>query len=147
MDKKKVLLVEDNKDDILLVQRTFEKTKLSEKFELIVTQDGTEALSYLHNNGSGLSSQMEKPSLILLLDLNLPRMNGFEILQHIRNNETTKFIPVIIFTSSKEDQDITKSYRLGANSFVRKPIDSKTFTSVIQQIVQYWTDVNEIPGK
>jgi len=74
-------------------------------------------------------------------------MNGFEILQRIRSNDTTKLIPVIVFTSSKEDQDITKSYLLGANSYVRKPIDSGKFTAVLQQIVSYWGDVNEVPVK
>jgi two-component system response regulator len=147
MDKKKILLIEDNKDDILLIQRAFHKIKLSEKFELISAQDGNRALSYLHDIDNASVSQQGKLPMILLLDLNLPRLNGFEILQRIRSNEKTKLIPVIVFTSSKEDQDITKSYLLGANSYVRKPIDSGKFTSILQQIVTYWGDVNEIPVK
>jgi two-component system response regulator len=147
MGKKKILLVEDNKDDILLIQRAFHKTKLVEKFELIIAEDGNQALSYLNDTDVSSVSQQGKIPMILLLDLNLPRINGFEVLQHIRSNEKTKLIPVIIFTSSKEDQDITKAYILGANSYVRKPIDSGKFTSVLQQIVTYWGDVNELPVK
>ncbi|MCU0851578.1 MAG: response regulator [Candidatus Thermoplasmatota archaeon] len=147
MDKKKILLVEDSKDDILLIQRAFNKTKLAEKFELIIAQDGNQALSYLHDLGISSISQQSKIPMILLLDLNLPKMNGFEILQRIRSNDKTKLIPVIVFTSSKEDQDITKSYLLGANSYVRKPIDSDKFTAVLQQIVSYWGDINELPVK
>ncbi len=145
MEKKKILLVEDSKDDILLIQRAFNKTKLAEKFELIVAQDGNQALTYLHDTDMSLVSQQGKIPMILLLDLNLPKMNGFEILQRIRSNDKTKLIPVIVFTSSKENQDITRSYILGANSYVRKPIDSGKFTSILQQIVSYWGDVNEIP--
>jgi two-component system response regulator len=147
MEKKKILLVEDNKDDILLIQRAFYKTKLAEKFELIIAEDGNQALSYFHNTDFSSVSQQGKIPMILLLDLNLPRINGFEVLQRIRSNEKTKLIPVIVFTSSKEDQDITKAYILGANSYVRKPIDSGKFTSVLQQIVTYWGDVNELPVK
>jgi CheY-like chemotaxis protein len=147
MGKKKILLVEDNKDDILLIQRAFYKTKLAEKFELIIAEDANQALSYLYDTDISSVSQQGKIPMILLLDLNLPRINGFEVLQRIRSNDKTKLIPVIVFTSSKEDQDITKAYVLGANSYVRKPIDSGKFTSVLQQIVTYWGDVNELPAK
>ena len=147
MEKRKILLVEDSKDDILLIQRAFNKTKLAEKFELIVAQDGNQAFSYLHDIDISSISQQGKIPMILLLDLNLPKMNGFEILQHIRSNEKTKLIPVIVFSSSKENQDITKSYLLGANSYVRKPIDSGKFTLILQQIVSYWGEVNELPVK
>ena len=147
MEKKKILLIEDSRDDILLIQRAFNKTKLTERFELIVAQDGNQALSYLYDTDISLVTQQAKIPMILLLDLNLPKMNGFEILQRIRSNDKIKLIPVIVFSSSKEDQDITKSYLLGANSYVRKPIDSGKFTSVLQQIVSYWGDVNELPVK
>jgi len=147
MEKKKILLVEDSRDDILLIQRAFNKTKLTEKFDLIVAQDGNQALSYLHDTDIPSVTQHGKIPMILLLDLNLPKMNGFEILQRIRSDEKTKLIPVIVFTSSKEDQDITRSYLLGANSYVRKPIDSGKFTLILQQIISYWGDVNELPVK
>ncbi len=148
MEKKKILLVEDNTDDILLVRRAFSKTKLSDKYDLIITQDGYETIRYLENDGnSQKTATNHAPIAFLLLDLNLPRMNGFEILERIRSNEKCKLIPVIIFTSSKEEQDITKSYISGANGYVRKPIDSGKFTSVLQDIVTYWGDVNEIPMK
>jgi len=147
MDKKKILLVEDNKDDILLIQRAFSKTKLSDKFELIIAQDGNQALSYLYDTKNASVFQHGNLPMILLLDLNLPKINGFEVLQRIRSNEKTKLIPVVIFTSSKEDKDIIKSYILGANSYVRKPIDSEKFANILQQIINYWGDVNEIPTK
>ncbi len=140
MDKKKILLVEDNRDDILLIERVFHKSKLSEKFDLIVAQDGNQAASYLKN-----LKQKDILPMILLLDLKLPRVDGFEVLQLIRKNEKTQLIPVIVFTSSKEEKDITKAYLLGANSYVRKPIDSEKFISVLQQIISYWGDINEIP--
>jgi two-component system, response regulator len=142
MDKKKILLVEDNRDDILLIERVFHKSKLSEKFDLIVAQDGNQAASYLKN-----LKQKDILPMILLLDLKLPRVDGFEVLQLIRKNEKTQLIPVIVFTSSKEEKDITKAYLLGANSYVRKPIDSEKFISVLQQIISYWGDINEIPMK
>jgi len=141
MDKKVILLVEDNKDDILLIQRAFNKSKLSEKFELFVAQDGNQAISYLKNT---TTSQNYILPIILLLDLKLPRVDGFEVLQHVRDNKKTNLIPVIVFTSSREEKDIAKAYTLGANSYVRKPIDSEKFMSVLQQIVTYWGDVNEI---
>ena len=144
MEKKKILLIEDSKDDIILIKRAFLKTKLSDKYELIIAEDGIQALSYLYDNDT-LISQKDKLPMILLLDLNLPKINGFEVLQRIRNNKKTKLIPVIIFTSSKEEQDIIKSYTLGANSYIRKPIDSEKFASVLQQIVTYWGDINEMP--
>ena len=147
MEKKKILLVEDSKDDILLIKRAFLKTGLSDKFELIIAQDGNQALSYLFDSKNVSIFQQGKLPMILLLDLNIPKINGFEVLQRIRSNEKTKLIPVVVFTSSKEDKDITKSYTLGANSYVRKPIDSEKFTSILQQIVQYWSDVNELPTK
>lgn len=142
MEKRIILLVEDNKDDILLIQRAFTKSKLSEKFELIVAQDGNQALEYLKNT---TTSRKNILPMILLLDLKLPRVDGFEVLQNIRDNKNTNLIPVIVFTSSKEEKDIAKAYTLGANSYVRKPIDSEKFMSVLQQIVTYWGDVNEIP--
>jgi len=144
MEKKKILLIEDSKDDIILIKRAFLKTKLSDKYEMIIAEDGNQALSYLYDNDT-LISQKDKLPMILLLDLNLPKINGFEVLQRIRNNKKTKLIPVIIFTSSKEEQDIIKSYTLGANSYIRKPIDSEKFASVLQQIVTYWGDINEMP--
>ncbi len=143
MEKKKILLVEDNKDDILLIQRAFNKSKLTDKFELIIAEDGNQALGYLKNVNI---TQNDGLPMIILLDLNLPRVNGFEVLQHVRNNKKTKLLPVIIFTSSKEDKDITNAYVLGANSYVRKPIDSEKFMAVLQQIANYWGDINEIPA-
>jgi two-component system response regulator len=145
MDKKKILLVEDSKDDILLIQRAFFKTKLSDKYELIIAEDGNQALSYFFNGKKVTNFKQDNLPIILLLDLNLPKIDGFEVLQQIRNNEKTKLIPVIVFTSSKEDQDIKKSYDLGANSYVRKPIDSGKFMSTLQNIVTYWGDINELP--
>ena len=145
MEKKKILLVEDNSDDILLIQRAFSKTKLADKYELIVAKDGNQALDYLYDKKYFSVFQDGHAPMMLLLDLNLPKINGFEVLQRVRCDEKTKLIPVVVFTSSKEDTDIKKSYILGANSYVRKPIDSIQFTFTLQQIITYWGQLNEIP--
>jgi CheY-like chemotaxis protein len=132
-----ILLVEDNPDDIKLTQRAFNKCNIFlNSYSLKVAKDGVEAVENL--NTSSLPR-------FFLLDLNLPRMNGFELLKYIRSNESTKLIPVIILTSSTEEQDVKRAYLLGANSFIRKPIDFKKFHEVMQQIGSYWLMLNENP--
>jgi len=147
MGKKKILLVEDNEDDILLIQRAFLKTNLSDEFELVVAQDGNQAISYLKQNESLSNYQQNTLPIIILLDLKLPKINGFEVLERIRNDGKTRFIPIVVFTSSKEEKDVTKAYALGANSYVRKPIESEKFSFTLQQIVNYWSNINELPFK
>ncbi len=132
-----ILLVEDNPDDIKLTKRAFDKCNFRENsHSLEVVKDGVEAVEYLN------TSSLPK---FLLLDLNLPRMNGFELLKYIRSNERTRLIPVILLTSSKNEQDVKRAYELGANSYIQKPVDFKRFHEVTQQLVSYWLMLNENP--
>lgn len=133
----KILLVEDNPDDIKLTQRAFGKCDFcKDTCQLVVVNDGSEAIEYLN------TSVLPK---LILLDLKLPKMNGFEVLDYIRSNERTKLTPVIILTSSKEEQDIKKAYYLGANSYIRKPVSFNRFYEVTQEIGTYWLNINEPP--
>jgi len=144
MGKKKILLVEDNEDDILLIQRAFSKTNLSDEFELIVARDGNQAISYLNQIEDLSNYQQNALPTIVLLDLKLPRIDGFEVLEQIKNDGKKRLIPVVVFTSSREEKDITKAYTMGANSYVRKPVDSEKFSFVLKQIANYWSNINEV---
>lgn len=135
----KILLIEDNPDDEMLTLRAFKKSNL--KNELIVMRDGAQALDFLFNVEK---SSADLPGLILL-DLKLPKVDGLEVLQRIRTDERTKLLPVVILTSSKEQEDLVRSYALGANSYVRKPIDFNQFMQAIQQLGLYWLVLNESP--
>jgi two-component system response regulator len=145
MDERIILLVEDNPDDIKLTQRAFNKSKIAEKISLEVAINGEEALDFLF--GKGLYSHRNKKLIpvVILLDLNLPRINGLQVLERIRSDERTKLIPVIVLTSSKEQQDVKKAYALGANSYIRKPVDFEKFSEVAQQLGLYWVELNEAP--
>ena len=135
--KNKILLVEDNPNDILLTQRAFKKCGVFiSNCQLDCVTDGVEAVEYLSRN--------PKPTVILV-DLHLPRMDGFELLEYLRSNETTKLIPIIILTSSTEEKDIKYAYDLGANSYIRKPINFKHFHEVVQVLSYYWLMLNENP--
>ena len=135
---KTILLVEDNPSDVMLTQRAMEKNRISN--ELLVAQDGQEALDLL----LGSAGASDLPMLILL-DLKLPKLDGLEVLRRIRTEERTKRIPVVILTSSKEQEDLAKSYDLGANSFVRKPVDFEQFVEAVKQLGLYWLVLNEAP--
>jgi two-component system, response regulator len=141
--KVNILLVEDNPDDELLTLIAFEENNIPNN--IIVAHDGKEALDYLFINGiSNSSNKMEFPEIILL-DLNLPRVDGLEVLKRIRSHDDTRLLPVIILTSSKEEADIMKSYELGANSYIQKPVDFNQFTEAIRQLSRYWLVLNESP--
>ncbi len=137
MQKRTVLLVEDNHDDIELAKRAFKKSKYSDKINLEIATDGVEALNYIFNDG-------RTPHLILL-DLNLPKINGFQVLRKIKNDNKLKFIPLVILTSSRENGDMIKSYNLGANGYIQKPIDFIEFTEVIRKLGEYWIEINQHP--
>src|SRR5512140_333414 len=122
MELRPILLVEDNPDDVELKRRAFKRANILNK--LVVAGDGMEALEYLHGNGTSVPNRM--PSVILL-DLKLPRMGGLEVLEKIRGDERTHNIPVIILTSSREDEDVSHGYAEGANSYIRKPIEFEEF--------------------
>jgi two-component system response regulator len=143
MKPKVILLVEDNPSDIGLTQRALAKSRISN--ELVVAGDGQEALDYLFGIGvyTGRDT-MDLPSLILL-DINLPRVDGLQVLRQIRADEHTRRLPVVILTTSKEEHDLAQSYDLGANSYIRKPVDFTQFAEAIEHLGLYWLVMNEPP--
>ncbi|RMF69422.1 MAG: response regulator [Calditrichaeota bacterium] len=143
MERKMILLVEDNSDDELLTIRALKKKKLVN--EIVVARDGAEALDFLFARGSYAGRDAERLPAVVLLDPKLPKVDGLEVLQEIRAHEKTKLLPVVILTSSKEEQDIVASYDLGANSYIRKPVDSAKFVLAVEQLGLYWLLLNEPP--
>ncbi len=137
-----ILLVEDNPDDIELTLRTFTKHNLAN--DIVVARDGEEALGIIFQEK--VKNNVFKPDLILL-DLKLPKVNGLEVLERIKKDPEKKLIPTIILTSSKEESDLVESYRLGANSYIRKPVDFEKFSEVVIQLGLYWLLLNETPPK
>lgn len=136
MNDKTILLVEDNLDDEALTLRAFKKNNICN--EIVVAHDGAEALDYLRGTGKGL------PSLVLL-DLNLPKVNGLEVLRRVRSEPRTRLLPIVILTTSMEEQDLITGYDLGANSYIRKPVDFAQFTEAVRQLGLYWLMLNESP--
>ncbi|QQS37464.1 MAG: response regulator [Ignavibacteriales bacterium] len=143
MEKRIILLVEDNPDDIVLTKRALAKNNI--KNELVVAGDGVEALDYLFAKNKYENRDMYELPTVVLLDLKLPKMDGLETLKRIRSNESTRLLPVVILTSSKEEQDILSSYGLGANSYIRKPVDFNKFVEAVQNLGLYWLLLNENP--
>lgn len=143
MSKKIILLVEDNPDDELLAIRALKKNNISN--EVVVARDGVEALDYLFGTGAHAGRDMSEMPQIILLDLKLPKIDGLEVLRRLRNDQRTKLLPVVVLTSSKEEQDLTESYSLGANSYIRKPVNFAQFTEAIRQLGLYWLVLNESP--
>lgn len=139
----KILLVEDNPDDELLTLMAFKDNNILN--EVTVARDGAEAFDYLFNNVVQDKTHSSFLPHIILLDLKLPKIDGLEVLQKIRSSERTKLLPVIVLTSSKEEIDIIKSYQLGANSYIRKPVDFEQFSDAIKQLGLYWLVLNESP--
>jgi CheY-like chemotaxis protein len=143
MTDKKILLVEDNADDEELTVRALKKNNVTN--ELVIARDGVEALDYLLGaKARALGAAAVLPGLVLL-DLKLPKIDGLEVLRRIRADEWTKRMPVVVLTSSKEEQDVIKSYDLGANSYIRKPVDFNQFTEAVRQLGLYWLLLNEVP--
>jgi two-component system response regulator len=138
---KPILLVEDNADDELLTLRAFKKNAITN--DIIVARDGVQALDYLFGIGIGLGEPL-RPQVVLL-DLNLPRLSGLEVLRRLRADERTRAQPVVVLTSSKEEEDIIRSYDLGANGYVRKPVDFQEFNEVIRTLGLFWLLINEAP--
>ena len=143
MENKINLLVEDNPDDVDLTLRAFEKNNISNK--VIVTGDGAEALDYLYAKGKYAQRNVKDLPVLVLLDLKLPKIDGLEVLKKIRQSELTKFIPVVILTSSSQEEDVVNGYKLGANSYVRKPVNFNDFQQVIKLLGLYWLIWNEPP--
>jgi len=145
MDKKMILLVEDNPDDEELTLRALKKNNIVN--DVAVVRDGAEALDYLFCTGRYASRDPRDLPQVILLDLNLPKVGGLEVLRLIRGNEKTRLLPVVILTSSKEEQDLIQGYSLGANSYVRKPVDFNQFVDAVRQLGLYWLVLNEAPPK
>lgn len=142
MNLGRILLVEDNTDDVVLTRRAFKKAQLAN--EIVVARDGVEALEMLFPEEHGTDNAPLNPAMILL-DINLPRINGLEVLQQIRQHERTQFIPIIVLTTSDEQRDLVTSYKLGANSYIRKPVDFMKFARAVKQLGFYWLVLNEHP--
>jgi CheY-like chemotaxis protein len=138
-----ILLVEDNPDDEALALRALNRHHIGN--EVVVAHDGVEALDYLFGTGlyAGRDSR-NKPSVVLL-DLKLPRVDGLEVLRRLRENEITRLLPVVVLTTSSEEQDVLDSYSLGCNSYIRKPVDFLQFSEAIRQLGMYWLLMNEPP--
>lgn len=143
MNKKIILLVEDNPDDEALTLRALKKNNV--KNEVVVARDGVEALDYLFASGAYAASGGDVLPQVILLDLKLPKLDGLEVLRRIRADERTRLLPVVILTSSKEEKDLINGYGLGANSYVRKPVDFVQFTEAVRQLGLYWLLLNEPP--
>ena len=141
--KHTILLVEDNADDVELTQRAFKKSNILN--ELVVVSDGQEALDYLFGSGGYAGRNPVVMPRIVLLDLNLPRLNGLEVLRRMRADERTKLLPVVILTTSSEETDILGGYAGGANSYIRKPVDFTRFAEAALQLGLYWLVLNEPP--
>ena len=143
MKTKVILLVEDNPDDVKLTLRALKKSNI--KNEVIVVGDGVEAVDYLLGTGKFAGRDTDIMPQVVLLDLKMPKMDGLEVLHRIRANEKTKLLPVVILTTSSEDKDRVESYKLGANSYIRKPVDFTQFVDAVQQLGLYWLVLNESP--
>jgi CheY-like chemotaxis protein len=140
-----ILLVEDNPDDQALALRALEKNRIHNT--IIVACDGVEALDYLFGTGIHAERDLTTMPAVVLLDLKLPKVDGLEVLRRIRADERTKFLPVVILTSSKEERDLIEGYSLGANSYVRKPVDFTSFAEAVRHLGLYWLLLNERPPR
>lgn len=141
MQGKAILLVEDNPDDEALALRAFRRNNITNK--IVVARDGQEALDYLLGQDPLPDDSLRIFPEVVLLDLKLPRVSGFDVLRVLRSNEKTKLLPVVILTTSDEEQDRMKGYSLGANSFVRKPVDFSDFIEAVRQLGMYWLLLNQ----
>lgn len=140
---KTILLVEDNPDDEALAIRALKRHHVGN--EVVVAHDGVEALDYLFGTGIYADRDINLKPTVVLLDLKLPRLDGIEVLRRIRTDERTKLLPVVVLTTSSEEQDMLDSYSLGCNSYIRKPVDFLQFSEAIRQLGMYWLLMNEPP--
>ncbi len=138
-----ILLVEDNPDDVELTLRAFRKNNIANN--TVIVRDGAEALDYLFGTGDYAERDINDTPRIILLDLKLPKLNGLQVLERLRADEHTKLTPVVILTSSKEEQDLIRGYKSGANSYVRKPVNFNQFIEAVRNIGLYWLLINESP--
>jgi two-component system response regulator len=141
--QKSILLVEDNPDDEALTMRALKKNNVMN--DIFVARDGAQALDYLFARGAHDGRRTAEQPALILLDLKLPRVDGMQVLKEIRANPNTRLLPVVILTSSREQQDLVNCYSLGANSYIRKPVDFDQFVDAVKQIGRYWLVLNEMP--
>ena len=144
MKNKIILLVEDNPDDEALTIRALKKNNILN--QVVVAHDGAEALDFLFGTGEYVNRDTSILPQVVLLDLNLPKLNGLEVLKRIRADDRTRLLPVVILTTSNEDRDRMESYKLGANSYIRKPVNFEQFNEAVQQLGIYWLVLNQGPG-
>jgi CheY-like chemotaxis protein len=144
-ESKSILMVEDNPSDIELTKRALKGQNILNN--ITVVEDGQVALDYLYGRGMYSDRNIKQMPTVVILDLKMPRVNGLEVLEQIRSDPRTKRLPVVILTSSQEEEDIIKSYDLGANSYIRKPVDFNHFADAIVQLGLYWLVINEPPPK
>lgn len=138
-----ILVVDDNPDDVEMTLMAFRKSRIAN--EVVVVNDGQEAFDYLHGTGAWQGRNCLAMPNLILLDLNLPKIHGLEVLRRIRADAMTKLLPVVVLTTSSEDSDLAFSYGFGANSYVRKPVDFEQFVEAVRQLALYWLSVNERP--
>ena len=143
MAKKAILLVEDNPDDVEFTMRTLGRYHVTNRVD--VARDGAEAIDYLFATGTHAGRDTSVPPAVVLLDLQLPKIDGLEVLKRIRADERTKLVPVVILTSSEEDEDLVNGYKLGCNSYVRKPVEFEDFCEAVRQLGLYWLLLNQPP--
>ncbi len=136
-----ILLVEDNENDEVLTLRALKKSNISNR--VVVVRDGAEALDYLFTRGAHANRPATDVTQVILLDLKLPKIDGLEVLRELRSDDRTKLLPVVVLTSSVEEQDVIRSYGLGANSYVRKPVDFNQFVDAVRQLGLYWLVINQ----
>ena len=143
MSSKTILLIEDNPSDIALTKRALEKARIAN--QLVIAEDGQEALDYLLGTGGHAGRDPTDQPMLTLLDLKLPKIPGLEVLKRLRSDTRTRRIPVVVLTSSNEEQDVAGSYDLGINSYIRKPVDFSQFAHAVEQLGLYWLVLNEPP--
>ena len=141
MNSKTILLVEDNPDDVKLTLRAFRKANIANEIE--VAKDGVEALDYMFATGKYAGRDVKDTPAVILLDLNLPRIGGIDVLNRIRSDERTRLVPVVVITTSREEKDVKGAYGLAANSYICKPVDFEQFAAAAEQIGLYWLVLNE----
>ncbi len=143
MANKSIMLVEDNPDDEALTLRALKRNNI--RNEVVIARDGVEALDYLFGTGTHAQRDISVKPVVILLDLKLPKVDGLEVLRRLRADERTRCIPVVVLTSSKEEQDLINSYSFGCNSYIRKPVDFVQFVEAVRQLGLYWLVLNEPP--
>jgi two-component system, response regulator len=144
-DDRTILIVEDNPDDEEFTLRALHRAKVTN--EIVVTRDGAEAVDYLYGTGAYAGRDPKALPAVVLLDLKLPKMSGLDVLRRMRSEPATRFTPVVILTSSSEEEDMLRSYEFGANSYVRKPVEFADFANAVARLGVYWMLLNELPGR